>query len=436
MKERIYVSQLKEKIGEEASISGWLHKFRDLGKIGFIVIRDKTGIVQCVTESEEILESMRKLNIESVLKVSGKVVETPKKDDVEILISNIDVISPATELIPLEINKENIEANIDTIFDNKTVALKNVKQRSIFSLQAKVTKYVHEYFDGLGFTEIHTPKLIGFPTEGGSEIFEVKYYDRKAYLAQSPQFYKQMMVSVFEKVYEIAHAYRAENSNTTRHMSELVMIDAEIGFIESWRDLLGISGGMLRSIVDKVWDQDQEIVKLWKGIEKPVIPMEIPEVTVKELHEIVLKETGEDFTKEPDPSPIEERFICEYIRKNKGSDAVFITEFPAYDAKFYHYVNRENPEVADRADLIFKGVEVSTISRRINDYNELIDSAKKKGLDPENPGLVDYLNTFKYGMPPEGGFAFGLERITQKLLDLTNVKEASLFPRDVQRLNP
>ncbi len=435
MMSRLLIGELGERIGQIVKIAGWLHNYRDLGKIAFAVVRDRTGTIQCVLD-KEVKNALEHHQLETVLSIEGLLVEDTKNHTREIQVQSIEIIAAVDQVLPFEIHKSELEVRLDTMLDHRLVSLRNLKTRSIFQAQAKLLRYMREYFDLQSFTEINTPKLIAFPTEGGSEIFPVKYYDRTAYLAQSPQFYKQMMVSVFEKVYEIGHAYRAENSNTSRHLSEVIMVDAEMGFIDSWRDIGVVATGLLRHSVESLWQYDQGILALWPELAKPMIPEQVPEITVEALHQLVFEHTKEDFRKEPDPSPQEERFICEYFKQQTGSDAVLITEFPSSDAKFYHYINPDKPTVADRADLLFKGVEIATLSRRIHSYEQLIATAKTKGIDVNNPGLTDYLQAFAYGMPPEGGFGMGVERITQKIFDLANVKEACLFPRDVQRLAP
>lgn len=434
MSKRLLIGELGEYLGKRVKIAGWLHNYRDLGKIAFAVIRDRTGIIQCVLDVSE-KEHLKQYQLETVLSIEGIVV-TGIKGAIEIQVESLELIAPVTQVLPFEIHKENLDARLDTMLDHRLVSLRNLRIRSVFEAQARILHYMREFFSRQSFTEINTPKLIAFPTEGGSEIFPVKYYDRTAYLAQSPQFYKQMMVSVFERVYEVGHAYRAENSNTSRHLSEVIMVDAELGFIESWRDVGAVATGLLRHVIESLWEKDEAILRLWPELKKPHIPEKIPEITVKDLHQLVFDRTQEDFRAEPDPSPQEERFICEYLKKETGSDAVLITEFPSSAAKFYHYINPQKPEVADRADLLFKGVEIATLSRRINLYDQLITTATAQGIDTTNPGLTDYLQAFAYGMPPEGGFGMGVERITQKIFDLANVKEACLFPRDVQRLAP
>ena len=294
---------------------------------------------------------------------------------------------------------------------------------------------MRKFFDENDFTQINTPKLIGFPTEWGAEVFEVDYFDRKVYLAQSPQFYKQIMVPVFERVYEIGRAYRAEKSNTNRHMSEILMLDMEMWFIDSFEDIIDMTDRFVKYIIEQTWkDGEKLLTELWSA--KPLLAKETPRITVKELHELMKKETGEDYTKLPDLTSAEEKFICEYSAKNRWSDLVVVTEFPRHDAKFYHHQNEKNPEVADRADMLFRGVEIITLTQREVNYDKLIAQITAQWLDPNNPGLKHYLDAFKYGMPDEGGFGFGVARFVQKLIWLENAKEAELFPRDVNRVTP
>jgi aspartyl/asparaginyl-tRNA synthetase len=298
---------------------------------------------------------------------------------------------------------------------------------------ALAEKQMREYFYKNDFTQFNSPKIIAFPTEGGSEVFEVSYFDRKAYLAQSPQFYKQMMVTVFEKVFEIGRAYRAENSNTSRHMSEIMMLDVEMGFIDGFDDVLETAQELLKYTVKETWANGEKDLE-FLGATKPIFSEKFPRISVAELHKLMLKETGEDHTTETDVAPSEEKFICEYSAKNWNSEAVFITEFPWASAKFYHYQNRENPEVTDRADMIFRGVEVATVTRREVNYEKIISQIKAQGINPEAPGLAQYLDSFKYGMPDEGGFGFGIARFVQKLIGLSNAKEAELFPSDTKMI--
>ena len=283
---------------------------------------------------------------------------------------------------------------------------------------------------------MHTPKLLAEATEGGAEVFTLPYFDKTATLAQSPQFYKQMMVGVFERVFEIAPVFRAELSATTRHMSEYTSIDGEMGFI-TLRDLEDFLSGLLNKVVDDTWQQYEPELKRWNAT-RPLLPEKIPEITIDEIHELYLKATKEDFTGEDDLAPAEEKWICEWAKKNKQSEAVFVTGWSAKSKtfKFYHRANQENPDVADRADLLFRGVEIVTLSMREHRYDQVVAQMKEKGYDPEDPGFQPLLSAMRYGMPPHGGFGLGLERLTQRIIGLNNVKEATLFPRDINRLTP
>ncbi|HRQ86638.1 MAG TPA: aspartate--tRNA(Asn) ligase, partial [Candidatus Saccharibacteria bacterium] len=272
-------------------------------------------------------------------------------------------------------------------------------------------------------------------TEGGAEVFKLDYFGKTATLAQSAQFYKQMMVGVFERVFETNPTYRAEPSATTRHMTEYITIDAEMGFIE-FDDLLTFTGTLLRRVVDDVFEAHGDQLKQWNAM-KPLLPDAIPRIPLKEVHELYAKHNSDDFSGEDDLRPDEERWICEYAKKNLGSEAVFVTEWPVSSMKFYHRKNADNPEIADRSDLLFRGVEIATVPMREHRYDVLVEQLKTiAGGDPNHPGFQYYLQAFEYGLPPHGGFGLGLERLTQKLVGLNNIKEAALFPRDMNRLTP
>jgi nondiscriminating aspartyl-tRNA synthetase len=294
---------------------------------------------------------------------------------------------------------------------------------------------MRDYYYSEGFTEIHTPKLLAAATEGGAEVFKIDYFGKEATLAQSPQFYKQMMVGPFERVFEIAPVYRAEPSATTRHMTEYTSVDAEMGFtdIEGLKDLLS---GLLNAVNNQIWDQAKDQLELLRA-EKPVLPEKIPSMSMAEIHEKYSEETGTNTVGEKDMRPDEERWICEYAKKNLGSEAIFVTDWPSSEMKFYHKAQVGKPELADRVDLLFRGVEIATGSMRENIYEtvkkQLVEMAKG---DPEDPGFKPLLMAMQAGMPPHGGFGMGLERVTEKFVGLQNIKEATLFPRDLNRLSP
>lgn len=427
--------ELTAHIGSKVLLQGFLHASRPLGKITFLVLRDRTGLAQIILEGEQ-KDVLNGCHTGTILEVEGTVVNAPTSNfKVEIHEASVRIVRKVEAVSPVVISKESLDAELDTLLDNRVITLRHPHQSAIFKVASVVEKHLRDFLYAQEFVQINTPKIIAFPTEGGSEVFEVEYFDKKVYLAQSPQFYKQMMVPVFERVFEIGHSYRAEKSNTSRHMSEILMLDVEMGFISSLDDVLEIGEQLIKYAVHQTFIEQSELFELL-DVDPPLLMNPIPRITVQELHALMLEHTGEDYTKELDVVPSEERFICAYAREHWSSDAVFVTEFPWSDAKFYHHQNRENPLVADRADLLFKGVEIATLTRREVNYNKLCEQISAKGASIDNPGLVHYLDAFKYGMPDSGGFGFGMARFVQKLLDLSNVKEAELFPRDVQRVTP
>lgn len=436
--QRILSSQLAKYIGEQVLIHGWLYKKRELGGMTFLIIRDRGGLVQVVDENSEESKKLEGLHLGTVLKIEGEVVEDKRaKIGVEIHNPKIIVDVPVEFLAPIEMDKpiDHKPENLDSLYENKVLNMRNETELGIWKIQAGVGEALREYFKQEGFTEFHSPKILAGATEGGAEVFKFDYFGKEATLAQSPQFYKQMAVGSLERVYEIGPVYRAEPSTTSRHMAEYISVDGEMGFIESLEDVLDFLSGQVNYVCEKIWERHESELMALKSV-KPILKQKFPQITMKDLHELYLKETKEDLRAEPDPTPAEERFICEFSAKNWGSEAVFVTEFPASHMKFYHYANEKNPEVAERADLIFRGVEVVTTSRREHRYAKLVKQLKDMGGDPEHPGFKYFLQAFKYGMPSHGGFGMGLERLTQKIIGLNNVKEASLFPRDMNRLAP
>lgn len=434
---RILSSELKKHVGKKVTIAGWLHKVRELGGLTFILLRDRHGLVQILAGKEE-LRKLEGLQVGTILIVKGEVVADDRAaGGVEIHAPEITVEVPVTFVSPIEIDKpiDHTPENLETLFDNKIVNMRNVTERGIWKIQASVGDAIREYLKSQDFTEFHSPKILAEATEGGAEVFKLDYFGKQATLAQSAQFYKQIMVGSLERVFEFGATYRAEPSMTTRHMTEFVTIDAEMGFISGLSDVTELLSNLINFVCKTVWEKyEPELVAL--GAAKPVLSDKFPEIPMKNLHELYFKETGEDTRKEKDPTPAEEKWISGYSAKKWGSEAIFITEFPASSMKFYHFRSEKNPEVANRADLIFRGVEIVTTSQREHRYSKLIEQLKVIGGDPEHPGFKYFLQAFKYGMPPHGGFGLGLERLTQKIIGLKNVKEATLFPRDTNRLAP
>lgn len=439
---RILSNDVSQHIGKSITIQGWLHKKRLLGGITFINLRDRHGLTQVVVKDKDETEKLRGMQIGTVLAVTGKVVDEPRSPGgAEIHEPMLEVLVPVTDEPPIEIDKplSHKPEHLDTLFDNRPIGLRNLQEQAIFKTKSVVASSVRDYLQRLEFVEIHTPKLLAEATEGGAEVFQLDYFGKTATLAQSAQFYKQMMVGVFERVYEIGSTYRAELSATTRHMSEFLTIDGEVGFVD-FDELQNLVGGLLIHVVNDSWEKCQPAFKTW-NVDKAKLPTkaeDIPRITIDEIHDLFFKETKEDHRSEGDLAPAEEKWICQWASKHKNSEAVFVTGWSATDKtfKFYHKASADDPKIAERADLLFRGVEITTLSMRQHSYQQLVKQLKAMGGNPDDPGYTAYLSAFQFGMPPHGGFGMGLERLVEKLFNLANVKEAALFPRDINRLTP
>lgn len=438
MQQRVLAGDVKNHAGKPVHVQGWLHKKRLLGGLTFINLRDRSGLVQIVVKEKDEVEKLRRMQIGTVLAVDG----TAKKEDrapagAEIHDPKIEVLVPVTDEPPIEIDKplSHKPENLDTLLENRVIGLRNLQEQAIFKVAAEVKESLRQYFRKNSFIEINTPKLLPGATEGGAEVFKLDYFGKEATLAQSAQFYKQIMVGVYERVFEINPTYRAEPSATTRHMTEFIHLDVEMGFV-TFDELMDEASNMLVSVVDEVCSHCRSELKMWNST-KPELPKKIPVITMAEVHEKYSKATGINTVGERDLRPDEERWICEYAKKHLGSEAIFVTQWPANDAKFYHREDEKNPKYAERFDLLFRGIEIMTGSMREHRYDRLVKQLKQKAKgDPNQEGFKYYLQAFKYGMPPHGGFAMGLERLTEKIIGLNNVKEAALFPRDINRLAP
>jgi len=435
---RTLSGELKDKIGETVTTAGWLHKKRLLGGLNFITLRDRSGLTQVLVEEKAELEKLRGLQIGTVLSVTGKVVTDDRAPSgVELHDVKIKVDVPVTDEPPIEIDKplDHRSENFDTLFDNRVIGLRNLDEQAIFKIQAEIMRSIRAYLDKNDFTEMSTPKLLAEPTEGGAEVFKMDYFGKTATLAQSAQFYKQIMVGVFERVYEFSKTYRAEPSATPRHMTEFITIDAEMGFID-FDDLLHFVSGLLNQVIDDVWAKYKPELRR-RNATRPKLPAEIPRLPMSKVHELYTKTTGVKIDDPKDLTPDEERWVSEYAEKSLASEAVFVTDWPVGSMKFYHRKNSANPNLTERTDLIFRGIEIATITMREHRYDVLVQQLREViGGDPEDPGFKHYLSAFRYGMPPHGGFGLGLERLTEKIIGLNNVKEATLFPRDLNRLTP
>lgn len=421
---------------KQVTIQGWIHKKRLLGGLNFINIRDRSGLTQVLVEKGEEVEKLRGMQIGTVVEITGTVFQDERAPNgAELHDPEITVLVPVTEEPPIEIDKPlgHKPENLETLFENRVLGLRNIQETKIFKVRAEITRFIREYLNEHEFTEINTPKLVAGAAEGGAEVFKLDYFGKEATLAQSPQLYKQMMVGVFERVYEIAPAFRAELSATTRHVSEVTMLDVEFGFIEGHDDVLNMLQDMLFSVLNRAQNELSDELKSWNATEIMLKP-EFPRYSMAEIHEMYQKATKVDVSSEVDLTPDEERWICEYAKKNDGCEAVFATGLPASKMKFYHMDNGDG--TARSADLLFRGIEIATVPQREHRYDVLISQMKAAGVNPEDPGFSYYLQAFKHGLPAHGGFGFGIDRLTEKVLKLNNIKEAILFPRDINRLTP
>jgi nondiscriminating aspartyl-tRNA synthetase len=442
--ERTLNIQTIDKINQEVLLKGWIRVVRKHGKLIFFDLRDMSGIIQCVVsqkENQEAFEIAEKLRPEFAIEIKGTVNARPenavKKDfatgTVEIGIKSIKILAEA-DTLPFDMGKDEMDLQLETLFDFRPLTLRHPKVAAIFKVQQTIIQSFRKTLTEENFTEIQAPTIVPTATEGGSQVFKVKYYDYDAFLGQSPQFYKQIMVGIFERVFTVAHAYRAEPSVTTRHLSEYVGLDAEFGFISDFKDIMKMVTKVMKNIVKDVSEKNSEELKLFNDqLQLPAIPEEIPVIKLKDAQKVILERTGRDNTKEPDLEPEDERELWRFAKEKFNSDLIFVTHYPTSKRPFYTFPDPENPEFTQSFDLIGLGLEWITGGKRINDYQMLMDHVKKWGNKPEDFEI--YLQAFKFGMPPEGGFCLGSERITANILGLKNVREASLFPRDMERVD-
>ncbi|MEA2007235.1 MAG: aspartate--tRNA(Asn) ligase [Patescibacteria group bacterium] len=438
--QRMLIDETPEKIGEKVRLKGWVTIQRDHGKVIFIDLRDRSSVIQLVItkDNADAFEKAKKSCSESAIEVIGTVKERPKNlvnekistGGVEVEVESLKILSVAVEL-PLEVSKAELDLNLQTLLERRNLALRNEKIKSIFFVSASVLDGYRNAMKEKQFTEIKTPKILSAATEGGANFFKIDYFDSEAFLAQSPQFYKQMGVGVFERVFEVGPVFRAEPHFTSRHVNEYISLDAEMGFIDSYEQIMDELEGVIWKIMENVKKQRSDVLKKYNAS----VPekMEIPRMKLSDALEILEKEFGKK-SEAFDIDPEGERLICEYVKKEKGSDLIFLTHYPTSIRPMYTMPNEEDKELTNSFDLLFRGVEIATGGQRIHSYEQLKKSISDRGIDPDQ--FKYYLEIFQYGMPPHGGWGMGSERVVQKILGLKSIKEAVLYPRDVKRLIP
>lgn len=430
--ERTLLKDLRDKIGKSVSISGWVSVRRDQGKMVFFDFRDRTGSVQGVVlpKEEHAMAVAKELRPEYVVTVSGMVNERPPKNvnqgvmngNLELQITAIEILSRAE--VPFDLNAE---LNIDTYLDHLPYTLRSERAKNVFAIQATIAEAFRESMRGEGFTEFQSPSLVGGDAEGGAAAFKVDYYyDQKAFLATSPQLYKQMLAGVFERAFTVCKIFRGEKHATTRHLSEAVCMDFEMAFINDHHDVMRMLEHSMKHIVAKVIERHGDVMQKM-GIEAPLVPEKFSVLKLREAQDIL------GAPHEPDLEPEQERALHEWAKREHNSDFVFVTHFPISKRPFYTYEDEDDRGYTKYFDLLFKGLEINSGGQRVHNHDALVERIRQKGLDPEK--FTFYLEAFKVGMPPHGGCSTGLERLTARMLNLPNVKEATLFPRDLNRID-
>jgi nondiscriminating aspartyl-tRNA synthetase len=432
--QRTYSNELTAHVGERIRLAGWLHHQRRLSQRTFLLLRDVSGIAQVVVEDGPTIEGLSLLSRESVLEIEGHVVRNEQAPGgVEVQRPTVEVISASIEPPAIDLHRPELKARLATILDHAAIALRHPRQRAIFQIAAASVAGFRATLDARGFVEIQTPKIVGASSEGGAALFNVDYFGRPAYLAQSPQIYKQMMVGVFERVYETAPAFRAEPHDTPRHLAEFVSLDAEVGFIQDHHTVMRFARDAIAGMLSSIAERAAEAVKLLDA-RLPSVPDAVPVLHFADVQRMIEADTGEVVVGEPDLAPSHERWIGNWASLKYGSDFVFVEGYPMSKRPFYTHPDPDRKTFSNSFDLLFRGVEVMTGGQRLHRYDEYIAALADREI--ESGPLTAYLEAFRTGMPPHGGFAIGLERWTAQLVGLPNAREATLFPRDLHRLVP
>ncbi len=432
--ERILTSELGQHVGQPVQLKGWLHRLRKLGEVNFLVLRDRAGIAQTVLGPKDI-EPLHGLLVETVIAVTGTVVEEPQAPGgYEVHHATVEVISPVKDDLLFALYKNSMKATLPIFLDHAVIGHRAPSKRNVLKLAAGVMAGFRETLRARDFTEIQTPKLVASATESGANVFAVDYFGRTVYLAQSPQFYKQIMVGVFERVFEVGPVFRAEPHSTTRHVNEYVSMDVEFGFIKDHFDVMALLTEVVRGILNHLQEYHAaELAKL--QVRMPALPDTIPWIHFPKAQQMLHDQFGvKDVLGEPDLAPEHERILGEWARQEYGSDFLFVTGYPMVKRPFYTHPDPADPRYSNSFDLLFRGTELVTGGQRLHRYEDYLAAAErfKYSLEP----FEWYFEAFKYGMPPHGGFAIGQERFVMQLLCLDNIRLATLFPRDMHRLAP
>ena len=434
-KEALELSELLEegRIGTEVKVNGAIHTIRDMGTIAFIILRKREGLVQCVYEENISKFDLKDVKEADTVEVTGVLAESAKAPNgIEIRLGELKILSEPAEPMPLPIAKWKLKTSLEAKLNYRPISLRNIRERAKFRIQEGIVRGFRDFLYKEGFTEIHTPKIGAKSAEGGANLFRLEYFHRPAILQQSPQFYKQMMVGVFDRVFETAPVFRAEKHNTKRHLNEYTSLDFEMGYIDGFEDIMAMETGFLQytmELLKKEYARELQIL----NIEVPKTD-NIPAVRFDEIKRLVSEKYDRKIKNPFDLEPEEETLISRYAKEEWDADFVFVTHYPSKKRPFYAMDDPEDPTYTLSFDLLFRGMEITTGGQRIHDYHELLAKMEKRGMTDE--GMEQYLSAFKHGMPPHGGLGIGMERLTMKMMNEDNVRETTLFPRDLSRLDP
>lgn len=434
-KEALEISELLagDLIGKTVKVNGAVHAIRDMGEVAFVILRKREGLLQCVYEEGKTNFDLKELKEGATVEVQGVVSKEDRAPNgIEVRLSEINVLSEPVEPMPLAISKWKLNTSLEANLNYRAISLRNVRERAKFRIQEGIVRGFRDFLYKEGFTEIHTPKLGAKSAEGGANLFKLEYFHRPAILQQSPQFYKQMMVGVFDRVFETAPVFRAEKHNTKRHLNEYTSLDFEMGYIDGYEDIMAVETGFLQYTMELLSKEYAKELKML-NITLPNVD-KIPAVRFDEAKQKVSEKYGRKIRNPYDLEPEEEALIGKYYKEECGADFVFITHYPSKKRPFYAMDDPEDATYTLSFDLLFHGLEITTGGQRIHDYNELLAKIEKRGMTTE--GMEQYLSAFKHGMPPHGGLGIGLERLTMQLVGEDNVRETTLFPRDLSRLEP
>jgi nondiscriminating aspartyl-tRNA synthetase len=427
---RVLSADLPAHVGERVTIAGWLHRRRELKSVTFLILRDRSGLAQVVLPAEGTVP----FGEETVLQVEGLVTQNAQAPGgAELTEPVITQLSGPAVPPPFDLYRPVLSASLPTILDHAPTTLRHPVLRSGFEVAAASVAGFRGTLDGLGFTEVHTPKIVESATESGANVFGIDYFGRPAYLAQSPQFYKQAMVGVFERVYEVGPVFRAEPSDTGRHLAEYTSLDAEFGFITDHFEVMAVLREVIAGMVTSVTERASSAMELL-GARLPDVPAQIPDIHFTRAMELISSQTGEDVTGEPDLAPAHERWLGEWAEREHGSELLYVTGYPLASKPFYTYPDAARPGYSYGFDLLFRGTEIVTGGQRLHRHEDYLKALAARGERAEP--YAGYLQVFEHGMPPHGGWAIGLERWTARLTGAANVRQVTLFPRDLHRLSP